>query len=302
MLPRTFTGYNRPPCPSCPTWPSSPTRSMLPQPAGRLDQAEVRSRWSCAARRPSWRHFSGQLLHGVTRRGKFLVSLRARSDRPQPDADRPAGAGRRRVSRGPDGSRAGLRRTARGGLSDRRRQSAAGRSGLAACSAPNRRDALSRRDADGQALPAAGGSERPVAGWDEQGPDADDPALTLDEWRRRIGATAASSRTCCATRRSWPASATPTATRSCGPRAWRRSERARRSPPTRSTRSTATREVLAWAIERAARRVPPRLEVEQRGFLRVHGKGGEPCPRCGDASAQVTAGGFVTNFCRGCQR
>ena len=30
------------------------------------------------------------------------------------------------------------------------------------------------------------GVTRPVAGWEEQGPDADDPALTLDEWRARI--------------------------------------------------------------------------------------------------------------------
>ena len=30
------------------------------------------------------------------------------------------------------------------------------------------------------------GVARPVAGWDEQGPDADDPALTLDVWRARI--------------------------------------------------------------------------------------------------------------------
>jgi ribosomal protein S13 len=31
------------------------------------------------------------------------------------------------------------------------------------------------------------GVSRPVAGWAEQGPDADDPALTLEVWRERIG-------------------------------------------------------------------------------------------------------------------
>ncbi len=31
------------------------------------------------------------------------------------------------------------------------------------------------------------GVTRPVAGWEEQGPDADDPTLTLDVWRERIG-------------------------------------------------------------------------------------------------------------------
>ena len=33
-------------------------------------------------------------------------------------------------------------------------------------------------------LPA--GLDRPVAGWAEQGPDADDPSLTVDDWRSRI--------------------------------------------------------------------------------------------------------------------
>ena len=64
----------------------------------------------------------------------------------------------------------------------------------------------------------------------------------------------------------------------------------------------ATREVLAWAIEQLRELVPPRLEVEQRKFLKVHRKGGEACPRCGTRFTEVTAGGFVTTLCRGCQR
>ena len=30
------------------------------------------------------------------------------------------------------------------------------------------------------------GVTRPVAGWDDMGPDADDPALTIEAWRERI--------------------------------------------------------------------------------------------------------------------
>ncbi len=64
----------------------------------------------------------------------------------------------------------------------------------------------------------------------------------------------------------------------------------------------ATRKVLPWAIEQLRELVPPKLEVEQRKFLNVHWKGGEPCPRCGTRLTEVKAGGFVTTWCRGCQR
>ena len=64
----------------------------------------------------------------------------------------------------------------------------------------------------------------------------------------------------------------------------------------------AAREVLPWAIEQLHELVPPRLEVEQREFLNVHRKGGEAVPALRHAPHEVTAGGFVTTFCRGCQR
>jgi formamidopyrimidine-DNA glycosylase len=48
--------------------------------------------------------------------------------------------------------------------------------------------------------------------------------------------------------------------------------------------------------------VPPKLEVEQRKFLNVHWKGGDPCARCGTRLTEVKAGGFVTTWCRACQR
>ncbi len=49
----------------------------------------------------------------------------------------------------------------------------------------------------------------------------------------------------------------------------------------------AVREVLPWAIAEIHELVPPRLEVEQREFLKVHRKGGEACPRCGTRLSQV---------------
>lgn len=38
-----------------------------------------------------------------------------------------------------------------------------------------------------------------------------------------------------------------------------------------------------------------------RDHLRVHRKGGEPCPRCGHTISEITSGQRVTNFCRECQ-
>ena len=64
----------------------------------------------------------------------------------------------------------------------------------------------------------------------------------------------------------------------------------------------ATRTVLPAAIETLRERVPPTFEKQVRDFLAVHDKGGQPCPRCGTRITEVRAGGFITSFCRGCQR
>lgn len=149
-------------------------------------------------------------------------------------------------------------------------------------------------------LPA--GIERPVAGWAEQGPDADADELTLDEWRARIRrhggelknllrnqAFVAGIGNAYSDEILWAARLGPFRTR-----ASLVSEEA-------DDLYRATREVLAWAIDDLRRLVPPRLEVEQRRFLHVHGKGGEPCPRCSTRLSEVTAGGFVTTWCRSCQ-
>jgi formamidopyrimidine-DNA glycosylase len=64
----------------------------------------------------------------------------------------------------------------------------------------------------------------------------------------------------------------------------------------------ATRSTLASAVDVLRTRVPPTFETQVRDFLAVHGKGGSPCPRCGTRITEVKPGGFVTSYCRGCQR
>ncbi len=66
----------------------------------------------------------------------------------------------------------------------------------------------------------------------------------------------------------------------------------------------AMRSVMEWATPI----VTERMEVEglpsghYRDHLRVHRRGGQPCPRCGSAISEITAGQRITNFCRKCQK
>ncbi|MGD0765132.1 MAG: DNA-formamidopyrimidine glycosylase family protein [Dehalococcoidia bacterium] len=62
------------------------------------------------------------------------------------------------------------------------------------------------------------------------------------------------------------------------------------------------RSVLEWAIPQIEERIGDKLPLEEvRDFLRVHRRGGEPCPVCGGRITDITAGNRVTSFCRTCQ-
>lgn len=61
------------------------------------------------------------------------------------------------------------------------------------------------------------------------------------------------------------------------------------------------RAVLKEGVERVSTRMGKVLHEEVRDFMRVHGKGGTPCPVCGSRISEVKAGKRLTNFCRQCQ-
>ena len=64
----------------------------------------------------------------------------------------------------------------------------------------------------------------------------------------------------------------------------------------------ATRSVLEWASEIVAEKMTDSLDyAEWRDHLRVHRRGGEPCPRCGSTISEITAGQRITSFSRTCQ-
>ena len=140
-----------------------------------------------------------------------------------------------------------------------------------------------------------------IPGWSEMGPDADDPALTLEAFRARI--------------RRHPGELKPLLRNSnfvagignaySDEILWEA-----RLAPFRRRRSlseaqvdelySAMRRVLADAIERLRELVPPNIETQHREFLKVHLRGGQPCPRCGRELRQI-GGRDATTFCRTCQ-
>ena len=62
-----------------------------------------------------------------------------------------------------------------------------------------------------------------------------------------------------------------------------------------------SRQVVLDAIEEVRRRMGDRIDHKARDFLAVHNKGGQPCPRCGNAITELRANQRITSYCRRCQ-
>jgi formamidopyrimidine-DNA glycosylase len=140
-----------------------------------------------------------------------------------------------------------------------------------------------------------------IPGWTEMGPDADDPALTLDAFRQRIRRHPGELKPLLRNPRFvagignaysdeilWEAQLAP----------FRR--RSTLSDDDIDRLYRAMRAVLADAVERIRESVPPNIETQDRSFLKVHLRGGQPCPRCGRELRQI-GGSEATTFCRTCQ-
>jgi formamidopyrimidine-DNA glycosylase len=148
------------------------------------------------------------------------------------------------------------------------------------------------------------GVERPVPGLDAaQGPDADDPDLTLERWRERIKRHPGELKSLL--RNQAFVAGIGNAYSDEILHAARLSpfrKRASLAPEEIDALYAATRETLATAVEVLRRRVPPTFETQVRDFLAVHLREGQPCPRCGTRISQVSSRGESTSWCRGCQR
>lgn len=63
----------------------------------------------------------------------------------------------------------------------------------------------------------------------------------------------------------------------------------------------AMRAELFQAIDTLRGRMGDAIDREIRDFLAVHGRAGQPCPRCGSPISEVTRERRATHFCRTCQ-
>ncbi|HYN69782.1 MAG TPA: DNA-formamidopyrimidine glycosylase family protein [Candidatus Eisenbacteria bacterium] len=145
--------------------------------------------------------------------------------------------------------------------------------------------------------------DRAVPGLDEQqGPDADDPELTIDVWRARIRrhpgelkallrnqAFVAGIGNAYSDEILHAAKLSPFR------------KRASLAPDEIDTLYTAMRTTLADAVVTLRERVPPTFEKQVRDFLAVHRRGGQPCPRCGKTISEVSSRSEATSWCRNCQ-
>jgi formamidopyrimidine-DNA glycosylase len=152
-------------------------------------------------------------------------------------------------------------------------------------------------------LPAGIAREVPGLNERDQGPDADDPGLTLEMWRERIRRHPGELKNVLRNQ-SFVAGIGNAYSDEIlhAARLLPFRKRASLAPNEIDELYRATRETLANAVDVLRVRVPPTFETQVRDFLAVHMKGGTPCPRCGTRITEVKAGGFVTSYCRGCQR
>ncbi len=140
-----------------------------------------------------------------------------------------------------------------------------------------------------------------IPGWSEMGPDADDPELTLDAFRQRIRRHPGELKSLLRNSRFvagvgnaysdeilWDAQLAPLRRRST------------LRPEEIDRLYASMRSVLDDAKGRLRELVPPNIEQQHREFLKVHLRGGQPCPRCGKALRQI-GGDEATTFCRSCQ-
>jgi formamidopyrimidine-DNA glycosylase len=156
----------------------------------------------------------------------------------------------------------------------------------------------------GKVYLAPAGVERPIAGLDaDLGPDADDPDLTLAVWQDRIRRHPGELKNLLKNQAFMAGignAYSDEILHAAGLLPFRK--RSTLAAEEVAALHAATQATLANAISVLRERVPPTFETQVRDFLAVHNKGGQPCPRCGTRISEVSPGGFVTSYCRGCQR
>ena len=152
---------------------------------------------------------------------------------------------------------------------------------------------------------APAGTLESIPNWATNGPDLLDPALTEDEWIARSGRYRGQVKAILTNAEFvqgignaysdeilWEARINPYTPRTKLPEdALRRLYRAALA-------------VMDWATPLVSEAMVKNgvLDYEERrDFMRIHRRGGQPCPRCGATITEITANQRITSFCRACQ-
>jgi formamidopyrimidine-DNA glycosylase len=138
----------------------------------------------------------------------------------------------------------------------------------------------------------------------DQGPEADDPALTPGDFRQRLRKHRGEIKWILTNQRFLAGIGNAYADEIL----WRAGiypfrKRPKLSEDEIAVLYTSMRDVLSEAIETLRERYAAdgATDVEYRDFLDVHGKPGQPCPRCGGTISEVKRERRATHFCRTCQ-
>jgi formamidopyrimidine-DNA glycosylase len=138
----------------------------------------------------------------------------------------------------------------------------------------------------------------------DQGPEADDPGLTLERFRQRLRKHRGEIKWILTNQRFLAGIGNAYADEIL----WRAGiypfrKRPKLSEDEVAALYTSLRDVLSEAIETLRDRYAAEgaTDVEYRDFLDVHGKPGQPCPRCGGTVSEVMRERRATHFCRTCQ-
>ena len=138
--------------------------------------------------------------------------------------------------------------------------------------------------------------------FDELGPEATDPDLTLGLFRERLSRHHGEIKGILTNQRFVAGIGNAYADEIC----WRAGIYPFRRRPSLDADEvarlySAMNGVLNESIATLRERVGEAIDVEVRDFLSVHGKAGGPCPNCGNEISKVTRQRRTTSFCRTCQ-
>ena len=163
------------------------------------------------------------------------------------------------------------------------------------------RGPLSRSQPDGQGLLLPAGRAPGRGPRPDQGPDADDPELTLEAWRERIRRHPGELKSLLRNQSFVAGIGNAYSDEILHAARLHAVPRRASLAPEEVDALYVLPERRSSAVEMLRERVPPTFETQVRDFLAVH-CGGQPCPRCGTRISQVSSRGEATSWCRGCQR